>query len=285
MRRLRLICGLIVVLLSSPLAAEQALLWQVESPRGAISFLFGTIHSDDPRVLDLPKPVTLAFDKAKTVVLEMDLGQASQGGMGQVVMLPQGKSLADLIPASLYRDTVKLMSTLGYPEEVTRQLAPWAIQLTLSMPPPTTGMFLDAVLYEQAVAAHKRVVGLETMEEQISIFRDLSASDQVTLLQQALDEYPQLAQQIEQLKLAWLNRDLEKMGAMSQESMEELPAGLQQRFGRSLVERRNHRMAERSLPMLREGGAFIAVGTMHLIGEEGLVALLRGEGMKVTAVY
>lgn len=285
MRRWRLLCGVIVVLFSSTLAAEQALLWKVQSPRGAVSFLFGTIHSDDPRVLDLPKPISLAFDKAKTVVLEMDLGEVSQGAMSQVVMLPQGESLADLIPSSLYRDTVRLMSTLGYPEEVTRQLNPWAIQLTLSMPPPTTGMFLDAVLYQQAVAANKRVVGLETMEEQISVFRDLSMSDQITLLQHALKEYPQLAQQIEQLLVAWLRRDLEKMVAMSQESMEELPTGLQQRFGRSLVERRNHRMAERSMPLLREGGAFIAVGTLHLVGDEGLVTLLRQAGMKVTAVY
>lgn len=285
MKRLRLICGLIIVLLSSPLAAEQALLWQVESPRGAVSFLFGTIHSDDPRVLELPKPVALAFDKAKTVVLELDLGLASQGAMSQAVMLPQGKSLADLIPDALYRETVKVMSTLGYPEEITRQLTPWAVQLTLSMPPPTTGMFLDAVLYEQAVAANKRVVGLETMEEQLSVFRDLSPSDQIVLLQQAIKDYPQLAQFMESILQAWLARDLDKMATMSSDTMAELPASLQQRFGRSLIESRNHRMAERSLPILREGGAFIAVGTLHLVGEEGLVALLRGEGMKVTAVY
>lgn len=285
MRRIHLIYGLIIALFSMPLAAEQALLWQVESPRGAISFLFGTIHSDDPRVLELPRPVTLAFDQANTVVLEMDLGLVSAATMSQVVMLPQGKSLADLIPASLYRETVKVMSSLGYPEEITRQLTPWAIQLTLSMPPPSTGMFLDAVLYEQAVAANKRVVGLESMEEQLSVFRDLSTTDQVTLLQHTIKEYPQLAQQIEQLLIAWLDRDLQKMITMSRESMQELPAGVQNRFGRSLVELRNHRMAERSLPVIHQGGAFIAVGTLHLVGDEGLVALLRQEGMKVTAVY
>jgi uncharacterized protein len=285
MRKLRLVCGLIVVLFSSTVAAEQALLWQVQSPRGAISFLFGTIHSDDPRVLDLPKPVALAFDKAKTVVLEMDLGQVSPEAMSQALMLPHGRSLADLVPASLYRETVKVMSTLGYPEAVTRQLSPWAIQLTLSMPPQSTGMFLDAVLYEQAVAANKRVVGLETMEEQLSVFRDLSQSDQVVLLQQAVKDYPQLGKLMESITQAWLARDLDKIATMSSENMSELPASLQQRFGRSLIESRNHRMAERSLPVLRQGGAFIAVGTLHLVGDEGLVALLRQEGMKVTAVY
>ncbi len=285
MRRWRLLCGVIVVLFSSTLAAEQALLWKVQSPRGAVSFLFGTIHSDDPRVLDLPKPISLAFDKAKTVVLEMDLGEVSQGGMSQAIMLPQGKRLAALIPASLYRDTLKAMATLGYPEEVTDRLTPWAIQMTLSMPPPITGMFLDAQLYEQARAANKRVVGLETMEEQLSIFRDLSMADQVALLQQAVTEHPKLAEQMEKLLSTWLTRDLDAMAAMSQENLQELPASLQESFGRNILERRNHRMAERSLPLLREGGAFVAVGTLHLIGDEGLVALLRQQGMKVTAVY
>lgn len=285
MKPLRYGLVLLLLLCSPALWAQQALLWKVESPRGAVSFLFGTIHSDDPRVLDLPEPITLAINGAKTVALELDLGQASQAQMGTAIMLPKGKSLVDLLPSPLYRETVEVMSSLGYPEEVTRQLAPWAVQLTLSMPPATTGMFLDAVLYEQAIAANKNVVGLETMEEQLSVFRDLPMSDQIVLLQQAVKDYPKLAGFMEQILQAWLDRDLDKMATMSAENMAELPEALQQNFGRNLVEKRNHRMAERSLPMLREGGAFIAVGTLHLIGDEGLVALLREQGMKVTAVY
>lgn len=276
---------LFILLFCPPVWAEQALLWQVESPRGAVSFLFGTIHSDDPRVLDLPKPIAIAFDRAKTVVLELDLGQASMSQMGQALLLPQGQNLADLIPSSLYRDVIQAMNGLGYPEEVTRQLTPWAVQMTLSMPPQQTGMFLDSVLYEQAAAANKRVVGLETIEEQLSVFRDLSLADQIVLLRQAVKDYSSLGQLMSELLQAWLDRDLEKMAKMSSDNMSELPKSIQQRFGRNLVEVRNHRMVERSLPLLREGGAFVAVGTLHLVGDEGLVALLRGEGMKVTAVY
>ncbi len=279
--------GLVLLLLlcSPALWAEQALLWKIESPRGAVSFLFGTIHSDDPRVLELPEPITLAFKGAKTVALELDLGAASQAQMGDALHLPKGKSLADLLPTPLYRETINVMSSLGYPEEVTRQLAPWAVQLTLSMPPPVTGMFLDAVLYEQAIATNKRVVGLETMEEQLSLFRDLPLSDQIVLLQQAVQDYPELAGLMEQLLQAWLDRDLDRMATMSAENMADLPESIKKDFSRNLVEARNHRMAERSMPLLQKGGAFIAVGTLHLVGDEGLVALLRQQGMKVSPVY
>lgn len=285
MRRIAKGIVLFILLYSPLLWAEQALLWQVESPRGAISYLFGTIHSDDPRVLDLPEPIALAFDKARTVVLELDLGQDSLAQMGQAVLLPQGQHLADLIPSSLYRDVIRAMSDRGYPEEITRQLSPWAVQMTLSMPAQKTGMFLDAVLYEQAVVANKRVVGLETVEEQLSVFRDLSLADQIVLLEHAVRDYPQLGKLMEDILQAWLDRDLDRMSKMSNDTMSELPKAIQQRFGRNLVEVRNHRMAERSLPLLREGGAFVAVGTLHLVGEEGLVSLLRQEGMKVIAVY
>ena len=55
-------------------------------------------------------------------------------------------------------------------------------------------------------------------------------------------------------------------------------------FWERLVARRNRRMVERMLPGLRQGGVFVAVGALHLPGEEGLVALLRQEGFTVERV-
>ncbi|MEX0954632.1 MAG: TraB/GumN family protein [Rhizobiaceae bacterium] len=48
-----------------------------------------------------------------------------------------------------------------------------------------------------------------------------------------------------------------------------------------MVSARNHGMVEAALPMIEEGGAFIAVGALHLPGSDGLVALLAAEGLKV----
>ena len=53
-------------------------------------------------------------------------------------------------------------------------------------------------------------------------------------------------------------------------------------FEERIVTDRNRRMAERMQPMLTAGAAFVAVGALHLPGEEGIVALLREAGWTVT---
>ena len=44
-------------------------------------------------------------------------------------------------------------------------------------------------------------------------------------------------------------------------------------------------MAQRALPILAQGNAFMAVGALHLPGQEGLVRLLRNAGYTVTSVH
>jgi uncharacterized protein YbaP (TraB family) len=43
-------------------------------------------------------------------------------------------------------------------------------------------------------------------------------------------------------------------------------------------------MAARILPLLRDGGAFVAVGAAHLPGEEGVLARLESRGYTVSRV-
>jgi uncharacterized protein YbaP (TraB family) len=280
-----LLLWLLLGLASFSLQAGQALLWQVQTPAGAVSYLFGTIHSEDERVLDLPQPVERAFAAADTVVLEMDLAPELQLQMAQAIMLPPSQQLSDLLPADLHQQSLAAMAERGYPEAVTARLRPWAIILTLNMPPPKTGRFLDKVLYERALTEGKAVQGLESVEEQLAIFRGLSQKDQNALLRQTLKDYRQLPQLMQSMTRAWLARDMERLVELSREEMGGLPSSLQRRFGRRLVEERNHRMAERAMPYLAQGDAFVAVGALHLAGDEGLVVLLRQRGMSVTPVY
>jgi uncharacterized protein YbaP (TraB family) len=284
--------GLLLLLLSlfwvcAPLRAEteNTLLWRIQTPDGAVSHLFGTIHSDDPKILALPEPVTEAFDAAPTLVLEMDLGAVDDKAMGEAMLLPPGKDLLSLVGTELYSRSVIAMGERGYPEGVINRMQPWAIVMTLSMPQPESGMFLDYVLFMGAREQNKKVAGLERMAEQLAVFTSLNNAEQVTLLRDTLRDYKRYPQLFEKLIAAYLKQDLDELTAISKQEMTSSDKALEKRFMRTLVEERNHRMAERLLPMLERGGVFAAVGALHLPGEEGLIALLREQGLTVTPVY
>jgi hypothetical protein len=75
--RLTLVVGLLLFGLGASFARagqaslERGLLFEVRSGQDAPSYLFGTIHSDDARVMDLPLPVRTAFAGADTFVMEV----------------------------------------------------------------------------------------------------------------------------------------------------------------------------------------------------------------------
>jgi len=278
---------LALIIVSTPLHAESAnaLLWRIEAPNGAVSHLFGTIHSEDPRVLSLSAPVAEAYDAAGTLVLEMDLGAEDGKAMGEAMLLPEGQDLLTLVGTQLYSQSVIALGERGYPEGVIKRLQPWAVAVTLSMPKPETGLFLDYVLYRGAQEQGKTVVGLETLDEQLAVFTSLSTAEQLTLLRDTLRDYKELPQQFQALIDAYLQRDLSKLQALSEQEMVSSDKGLQEHFMDVLVNQRNQRMAERLSPLLQKGGVFAAVGALHLPGDKGLVALLRQQGFTVKPVY
>jgi uncharacterized protein YbaP (TraB family) len=74
------------------------------------------------------------------------------------------------------------------------------------------------------------------------------------------------------------------MMAINEAAMATGDQRLAREFQRRLILDRNHRMAERMEPWLKQGGAFVAVGALHLPGEQGLISLLRQQGYSVRGV-
>jgi uncharacterized protein YbaP (TraB family) len=213
----------------------------------------------------------------------MDLPSMMQAS--QATLLPEGQSLEQLIDASLYQQTVRLLAAYGMPELVVQRMKPWAAAATLSLPRPQSGLFLDMKLYTQAAAAGKRVYGLETIAEQIGAMETMSHELQIAMLRDAVAQHDQLEQIIEQLITAYVRRDLKALESISNAAMQKGDARVAEMFNAEVVDRRNYRMLERMQPRLREGNAFIAVGALHLPGEKGLLNLLRSKGYRVSPVY
>jgi uncharacterized protein YbaP (TraB family) len=185
----------------------------------------------------------------------------------------------------LYKQVAEAIASRGIPELVLNRMKPWAAAVTLSTPVLETGQVLDLVLYQDALQQDKAVYGLETIREQLDLFDSMSESDQVILLRDAVDNLPELDAMHAELLTVYKQRDIDGLLAINEISMQTGDQRLSKDFQRRVMDDRNHRMAERMQPYLQQGKAFVAVGALHLPGEEGLLNLLEQQGYTVRRVY
>jgi len=270
---------------AAPVAYTQGMLWKIERAGQTPSYIFGTIHSEDNRVLILATPVQSAFDKAQRFVMEAVLDANAMQTMLGAMMFTDGRTLQQTVSVASYQKTVAAMAGYGLPEEALQLVKPWAVAVTLSMPKPKTGRVLDLVLMQQATEQGKQTAGLESVEEQLSIFDQLSLREQTIMLEDTLKHLPEMEKIFAELHAAYLARDLARLVQISDDMMAKGNRALGKKVMYQLVEVRNRRMVERMEAHLKQGNAFVAIGALHLSGEAGVLKLLAKQGYRVSAVY
>ncbi len=285
--RLRLLALLVAgMALAAPApASERGLLWRVEGAAGPPSHLFGTIHSEDPRVARLAEPVRRALDQSRHFVMEVVLDEIDLLAVAGATALPPGQSLRTLLGDTLFRRAADALALRGYPEAAVDRLKPWMVIVTVSSPRLSTGQILDLVLLERARARGIPVSGLESMEEQLNLVDDLPLEEQIAALRDTLENLEAIETSFEEMHAAYLQRDLSALVALNERYQQLGDSEIGEKFMRRLIDERNERMAARLQARLERGGVFVAVGALHLPGREGLIELLRRRGYRVSAVY
>lgn len=268
-----------------PIKAGQGLLWKIEKAGVKPSYLLGTMHSEDPTIVAMPKPVMSALEASSLVSLEMVMDPKSMDSLSNAMQITSEPELPEVIGKDLYRQLVQAMSEQGVPEHILRGMKPWAVATTLMVPKSNTGLFLDRVLYLEALAKGKTVEGLETAAEQVAVFEGLDQADQVQLVKEALKAYPTLEQMYAELRDAYLKHDLQALVALNDAKLKDSDPAFVQRINTRLIIDRNLRMVERMQAGLTSGNTFFAVGALHLPGDQGILQQLRKQGYQVTAAY
>ena len=268
-----------------PVKHEKGLLWQVSKPGIVPSYLFGTMHSSDPRVTALPAPLEKSFNRSASFSMELIFTGAGIVHMAEIMFFGEDQSLEQVLGEELYRETLTALKQTGLPTQDLNKKKPWAIIMSLGAPRKTDGaIFLDLLLQRKAVLQFKPTYGLETMDEQLEVFNGLPMEDQIQLLSEALKFQSKSATQTKQLLKAYLERDLAQLAAISDRYQNQAGPAYDKLMDR-LLAKRNHRMIERMRPRLEEGNAFVAVGALHLPGENGLLNLLEKQGYQLTPLY
>jgi uncharacterized protein YbaP (TraB family) len=266
--------------------AQHGIFWEISKPGKVPSYLFGTIHSEDSRVLELPRIVKRHFEYAESFTMEMLADESSAQVFSHAMFLPPEQSLRQLLTAKEYTQVLDATKNYRLPPEKLNQLKPWAVMALLNIPPQKTGVFLDLMLQEMARKQGKKLYGLETVQEQIDVFDSFTLPEQLILLRETLENVDESEDMFKLLHKLYLTRDLSGMLAFSEEQQadSEHPE-MMAAFNKRLINDRNLRMLERMQPRLNEGNAFIAVGALHLAGKNGLLKLLEAQGYQVMALY
>lgn len=295
-----MLLGVLVVALTAlaPAAAQQRqsleptdkpFLWKIDGP--APSYLYGTIHVPDDRVLKLPAVVKKALRLSDAFYAEIPLDKATMTSAARKMMLPGDKTLKDVLPAELYERTDRYMKSKGFSIQPFSKLKVWALAAQLALLDYIREMgtkpALDVSLWGQARARKKELGGLETLDEQVAVFDSFSEKEHVVLLTKTLDQLEEAAQKgedpIRKLVNAYLLGDENNLLKLMNEYLD-LDDPLDRRIYDKLITRRNQRMAQRIIRILKNDPGkshFFAIGAGHLGGERGVVALLEKNRLRL----
>ena len=242
--------------------SQKGLLWQIDKPELTPSYLFGTIHSEDPRVTKLPLPVRSRFKKASSASFELMMDMSTMLEATGSMFFTDEQSLDELIDKPLYQSVVDAMRQHQIPAFMVNKLKPWAVIVTLSTPPMETGQFLDFLLYQKAQKLQKPTYGLETAQEQLAVFDNIPLADQITMLKDTIKNLKNMPTVFEKMHELYLKRDLTALLKYSIKEMKKSSDNLSlvKAFYKRVVNDRNIRMVERMEERLKAGNAFIAIG-------------------------
>jgi len=259
-------------------AAEKSLFWQLESPAGQVSYLFGTMHTDDNRVTDFSPAVVQALKQVDAFMLEVaDAPPAS------LLQLPQGSLKQYLSEAEL--DKVASLADMHVmPMERVLKMKPWLLAVMFDLPKPQTPFAQDFLLKAKAEELDKQVLGLESAQEHFGVMDGMTLDEQLLMLCAVLKRsQKQKEGDFERLMKAYLAGDAEQVANMDDAMTRGiLPAALWQRMRVKLLDERNVVMAARSIDQARQRPVFIAVGAAHLAGQNGLLQAFKQAGFKLT---
>jgi len=289
LRMAALVVGFIVGLFTTMAQAAPAM-WRVTGG-GAEVYLFGTLHALQPGERWRTQAYDAAYARAGTVWFEADLGGADPATVGLIVNrygVDPDRGLSEKLAAA---DLKALQGETNI--ERVEHLRPWAAALMLSMQPVLAGgaqvqAGADLTVTRQARAGGKRIRTFETLEEQAQMFASLPEPAEVQYLADVIRERhaprprPAFSAAVPSLETAWLAGDLARLGpGLVGELAHDNPS-----LYEVLLKRRNLAWADKLTGEMAQssGVELVNVGALHMVGPDGLPALLAARGFKVDRI-
>jgi uncharacterized protein YbaP (TraB family) len=280
------LAGLALLAFAAGTVAAQgsASVWSVKGKRNTVYFA-GSVHALPKEQAHFPDQLERAYQAADAIMLEVDLDDLDPVEAIQFITtngtLPADRALKDVVGHEDYSRVARLASTLGLPEIAIAKLEPWAAALILTQFALNATGFdpqlgIDMQITERAKADGKSIDGLETVIDQLSVFDNRTFEEQTRFLLDSTDDAAHLDADLAKLVSAWRTGDLRALEKEFKEERAKSPELYDALLG---TRNRNWMPKIRSL-LDAEQDYLVVVGTLHFVGKDGLLTLLRKEGFK-----
>ncbi len=275
---------------------ETGLLWKISGNKlEQPSYLFGTHHLVPLSFLDSIAGIDEAFMATKQTVGEVDMNNMGELQMQLMMasLMPEDESYDDLLndeDRALLDATMKEYVGAGLNQ--FEQMKPAMLNTLLSVmmykkfyPSDEEGLSMDEHFQKEARDRYRQTLGLESVQDQIDVlFGSQPIERQAESLMCTIKNVDYAKKQMDRLMVAYHAQDLTAMAKLYEEDDADNPCPSTQEEKDELNKGRNTKWMELLPDMMREKPSFIAVGCLHLVGDDGLINQLRQKGYKVEAV-
>lgn len=272
---------------TKPLTAnvdDNTLLWEI-SGNGLLkpSYLYGTFHLLCKQDIHFSDACRKAISNSRKVYFELDIDDPETlfGGF-KLLNMKAGKTLDSLLTANEYKRVSayfkdSLKASLG----IFKNMKPYFLIAMLypKMMPCKSISGVEEGIMEIAKENKKEINGLETMAFQASVFDSISYEQQAKELLNMVDSMGTSRKYFSLMNKAYLQQDM----AAIEKLVFDTGAGMQDNQD-ILLSSRNRDWVNKLQGIMKTASVFIAVGAGHLIGNEGLIQLLRNEGYQLKPI-
>ena len=264
--------------------------WQVSKDGEVLGHILGTIHMNDEKVTKLDKKVMDIFDNSVGYSIEAfpssHLWNPYHGFENiKKKMMFEDKTLADVAGKKTANDVFQILTKNGVNKEYATKIKPWAAMFSIAAKSKHSGPIIDHKLLDLASIQEKEIYQIESPEELLAAFYAMPMESQVELLKSKIEHFPKIQETLDDMVNAYLDEDLQSLMDASTSFVDksdyEKNKHLQVYLKHSVYIRNIVMAHYMNLPFLYgldrykgQGGTFVCVGALHLLGEKGVLSLL-----------
>jgi uncharacterized protein YbaP (TraB family) len=279
------LCLVLTLLLWQSLVLADTSVWKVSKGEHSL-FIGGTLHVLAPSDYPLPDSFLESYQQAQTLVFETDLPALSspdfQLQILSVLTYPEGKDLKSILKEDTYQRLNTYCQTRGLPLDNLLKFKPALLSITLMMIElqrmGISSAGVDEHFYKQATEDGKTLLKLETTEQQLQFLTSLAEGQEDQLILSTLDDMDILAEMMATLKSAWRSGDSNKL---LETAIVPMRSDYPELYQKLLVSRNNSWLRQIEAMFETPETEFILVGSLHLVGPDGIIERLQKSGYRV----